>query len=307
MLAVKAYLPKVAAADCSVLVTGETGTGKERVAEWIHRHSRRSDRPLVTINCAAIPEGLLESELFGYERGAFTGAHAAYAGKLRQAEGGTLLLDEIGDMDQAAQAKILRAIEAREVQSLGGHRAVPLDVRVLAATNQDLDGLMVRNRFRRDLYYRLNVARVHLPPLRERVEDILPLFAHYLAEMNARLGLAVGIPSREAVSWLLDYDWPGNVREIRNVIEALFINPPEGPITLADLPACVRGRVADGPGRSERDRVLAALFEVNWNKSKAAAVLHWSRMTLYRKMAKHGIGQAAPTCYTPAPGLPARR
>jgi DNA-binding NtrC family response regulator len=294
MRTVKAYLPKVAAADCNVLITGETGTGKECIAASIHRRSRRRDRPLVTINCAAIPEGLLESELFGYERGSFTGANAAYGGKLRQAEGGTLLLDEIGDMSLAAQAKILRAIETKEVQGLGSRRAVPLDVRIVAATNQDLELLMVENRFRKDLFYRLNVARIHLLPLRERPEDIPLLVEHYLGELNARSGLEVGTPGPEALRCLLAYEWPGNVREIRNVLEAIFISPPAGEITLADLPPRVQARVTLDSQRPERERVLAALLEVNWNKSKAAAVLHWSRMTLYRKMAKHGIQQAAP-------------
>src|SRR6185436_14293394 len=198
MREVKQYLPKVDAADCNVLITGETGTGKERVAAWIHRHSRRAARPLVSINCAAIPDGLLESELFGFERGAFTGAHTAYAGKLRQAEGGTLFFDEIGDMSPSAQAKILRAIEAKEVCQLGGRRNVPIDVRIVAATNQDLETMVANQRFRKDLYYRLDVAHIHLPPLRERAEDIPLIFEHCLAEMNVRSGRHVGAPSREA-------------------------------------------------------------------------------------------------------------
>ena len=296
MQEVKSYLPKVAAAECNVLITGETGTGKERVATWIHRHSDRRDRPLVSINCAAIPEGLLESELFGFERGAFTGAHAAYAGKLQQAEGGTLFLDEIGDMSATAQAKILRAIEAKEVCQLGGRRNVAIDVRIVAATNQDLEAMVAEHRFRKDLYYRLDVARVHLPPLRERTEDIPLLFEHYLAEMNRRFGRAVGGPDREALSCLLAHEWPGNVRELRNLLEAIFISPPGAGISLNDLPARLRARVAGAgdPETSERERVLAALFAVQWNKSKAAASLNWSRMTLYRKMAKYQIAPNAP-------------
>ncbi len=300
MREVKAFLPKVAAADCNVLITGETGTGKERVATWLHRHSARRAGPMVSINCAAIPEGLLESELFGFERGAFTGAHAPYVGKLRQAEGGTLFLDEIGDMSAVAQAKILRAIEAKEVVQLGGSRSIAIDVRIVAATNQDLEALMAEHSFRKDLYYRLDVARIHLPPLRERAEDIPVLIEHYLAEMNARAGRAVGAPSRAALECLLKYEWPGNVREIRNLLEAIFISPPEGGIALEDLPPRMRQRVESG-GRVEdfeRERLLAALFAVNWNKSKAAAALHWSRMTLYRKMAKYRIDPPG------APGRP---
>jgi two-component system response regulator HydG/two-component system response regulator AtoC len=295
MREVKQYLPKVAAADCNVLITGETGTGKERVAAWIHRHSRRAARPLVSINCAAIPDGLLESELFGFERGAFTGAHTAYAGKLRQAEGGTLFFDEIGDMSPSAQAKILRAIEAKEVCQLGGRRNVPIDVRIVAATNQDLETMVANQRFRKDLYYRLDVAHIHLPPLRERAEDIPLIFEHCLAEMNVRSGRHVGAPSREALTCLLTHAWPGNVRELRNLLEAIFISPPEGGISLDDLPPRFRAHLGDSgrENNSECERLLAALFAVDWNKSKAAAALHWSRMTLYRKMAKYHIERGA--------------
>jgi DNA-binding NtrC family response regulator len=288
---VKRYLPKVAAADCNVLITGETGTGKERVAAWIHRNSLRAARSLVSINCAAIPEGLLESELFGFERGAFTGAHAAYDGKFRQAAGGTLFLDEIGDMSLPAQAKILRAIEAREISQLGGRRSVPVDVRIVAATNQDLEALMADHRFRKDLFYRLDVAHIELPPLRERAEDIPLILEHCLAEMNARSGRHVGAPSQEALACLLAHDWPGNVRELRNLLEAIFISPPDGAISLDDLPPRLRRRI-EGERKesvSECERLLETLFAVNWNKSKAAAKLHWSRMTLYRKMAKYHI------------------
>ena len=288
---VKRYLPKVAAADCNVLITGETGTGKERVAAWIHRNSSRAAQSLVSINCAAIPEGLLESELFGFERGAFTGAHAAYDGKFRQAAGGTLFLDEIGDMSLPAQAKILRAIEAKEISQLGGRRSVPVDVRIVAATNQDLEALMAEHRFRKDLYYRLDVAHIELPPLRDRAEDIPLILEHCLAEMNARSGRHVGAPSHEALACLLAHDWPGNVRELRNLLEAIFISPPDGAISFDDLPPRLRRRM-EGERResvSECERLLETLFAVNWNKSKAAAKLQWSRMTLYRKMAKYHI------------------
>ena len=291
MREVKEYLPKVAASDCNVLITGETGTGKEYVANWLHRHSSRARHPLVSINCAAIPEGLLESELFGYERGAFTGAHNAYAGKLRLANGGTLFLDEIGDMSLSAQAKILRVIEAKEVSHLGSSRSLPINVRVVAATNQNLDTMMAGHRFRKDLYYRLDVAHVHLPPLRERREDIPLIFRYYLDSKNALSERAVGAPASDALECLLAYDWPGNVRELRNVIETIFISPPAGGISIKDLPQRLRAHLA-APGSDqapERERLLAALFAVNWNKSKAAQALHWSRMTLYRKMAKYHI------------------
>ena len=306
MREIKGYLPKVAAADCNVLITGETGTGKEYVANWLHRHSARSQHPLISINCAAIPEGLLESELFGYERGAFTGAHSAYAGKLRLANGGTLFLDEIGDMSMSAQAKILRVIEAKELSHLGSSRSLPIDVRIVAATNQNLDVMMEERRFRPDLYFRLDVAHVHLPPLRERREDIPLIFRHYLERKNSLCGRAVGAPSSEALACLLAYDWPGNVRELRNVLETIFISPPAAAISLQDLPPRLRARIAAtcGGEAPERERLLAALFAVNWNKSKAAEALRWSRMTLYRKMAKYHIehreGDKAPSVRTGA-------
>ena len=288
---VKDYLPKVAASDCNVLITGETGTGKEYVANWLHRHSARAQHPLVSINCAAIPEGLLESELFGYERGAFTGAHNTYAGKLRLANRGTLFLDEIGDMSLAAQAKILRVIEAREVSHLGSARSFPIDVRIVAATNQNLDAMMEEHRFRKDLYFRLDVAHVHLPALRERREDIPLIFRYYLDKKNRLSGSAVGAPESDALACLLAYDWPGNVRELRNVLETIFISPPAAAISAADLPLRLRAHIAAAGADQapERERLLAALFAVNWNKSKAAQALHWSRMTLYRKMAKYHI------------------
>ena len=185
---VKTYLRKVAMTDSHVLITGETGTGKELAAQYIHGHSSRRAKPLVTINCAALPDGLLESELFGYERGAFTGAISSYAGKLKLADGGTVLFDEIGDMSPYAQAKILRVIETKEIYPLGGRRSVPLDIRIMAATNRDLDQRMASNEFRQDLYYRLNVARVRLPPLRERKDDIQLLIDHYVEKFSCPFG-----------------------------------------------------------------------------------------------------------------------
>src|SRR5688572_3887950 len=187
----KTYLRKVAMTNSHVLITGETGTGKELAAEYIHQHSARSTKPLVTINCAAIPDGLLESELFGYERGAFTGALSSYPGKLKLADGGTVLFDEIGEMSPYAQAKILRVIESNELYPLGARRSVPINIRIMAATNRDLDEEMQRNRFRQDLYFRLNVARIKLPPLRERKEDIPLLIDHFARIFSARVGCEI--------------------------------------------------------------------------------------------------------------------
>ena len=288
---VKSYLLKVATTDCTVFITGETGTGKELAAEMIHRNSPRHKRPFVCINCAALPESLLESELFGYERGAFTGAYSSYAGKLKLADGGTVFFDEIGDMTPYAQAKILRAIEGKEVYRLGGRKGVSMDVRVIAATNQDPERLVTDGRFREDLYYRLNVARVHLPPLRDRKEEILPLLKHYIGELNQRYGREVEGFTEEALASLLYYDWPGNVRELKNLLEATFINLPSRKIAFIDLPKMFQKKLKELEGlpQGERDQVLSALFACNWNKSKAAQKLHWSRMTLYRKMAKYHI------------------
>ncbi len=285
--AVLDYARKVAATECTTLLTGETGTGKEAVAEFIHAHSARRARPFVSINCAALPEGLFESELFGFERGAFTGAVRAYPGKLKLAQGGTVLLDEIGELPLPAQAKLLRAIEAREVSRLGGRQSEPIDVRFVAATNQDLESLVAQQRFRADLFFRLNVARIHLPPLRQRPRDIPALFAHYwraFAPEHAARPLA-----DSALACLLRYHWPGNVRELRNVVEALLIDPPTGPIESRHLPATLTGAVEPSADGDERQRILAALFATRWNKCRAAQELHWSRMTLYRKMSKYCI------------------
>jgi two-component system response regulator HydG len=291
MVRLRAYLPKVARSDASVLITGETGTGKERVAETVHRLSPRCAEPFVCINCAAIPDSLVESELFGFERGAFTGAQSAYPGKLRLADRGTVFFDEIGEMSPLAQAKLLRAIETREIFPIGGSRAIALDIRVIAATNQDLEPLLATNGFRRDLYYRLNVARLHLPALRERREDIPPLFEHFLAEFNRRHGLAIRGASAELAECLINYDWPGNVRELRNLVEAIFIDPPVDIVAVADLPIAFQ-RIFAGFVHSESDertRLLSILRSTKWNKSRAAAELKWSRMTLYRKLSKYKI------------------
>ena len=288
---IEEYLAKVAERDITVLITGETGTGKELVAGIIHQRSRRRTHRFVPVNCAAIPEALLESELFGHEPGAFTGAVGARPGLLQLADRGTIFLDEVGDLGGVAQAKILRAIEAREIYPVGGKRPIPLDLRIVAATNVDLDRAVEDGRFRRDLYFRLNVARVHVPPLRERRADIAALLDYYLAELNAACGADVPGFTGEALDALQAYDWPGNVRELKNLLEAIFVCPPSRPIGMADLPeGFVRGlrglrRLPD----ADRRRLLEALTAANWNKSQAAGLLNWSRMTVYRKMAKYSL------------------
>lgn len=291
MVELRDYVRKLARSDANVLITGETGTGKERVAQSIHNESPRRNRPFVCVNCAAIPDSLIESELFGFDRGAFTGAQEAYLGKLRLANGGTVFLDEIGDMSLAAQAKVLRVIEGREVFPLGARRTHTIDVRFIAAINQDIESLLDERRFRRDLYYRLNVARVLLLPLKERIEDIPELLAHYIDQFNRRFNRKVERPTPELLERLMSYEWPGNIRELRNFVEAIFIDPPDGPICLGDLPESFRRIFARYVVESapERERLVSALYATNWNKSKAAAQLNWSRMTLYRKLAKYQL------------------
>jgi DNA-binding NtrC family response regulator len=282
---------RAAAVSSNVLILGETGTGKELVAELIHRNGARAARPFVCINTAAIPDALLENELFGHERGAFTGAMTAESGKLAAAHRGTVFLDEIADVSLAIQAKLLRAIENKAIYRLGSTRSVQLDVRVVAATNGDLERAMTEGRFRKDLYYRLDVVRLNLPPLRERVDDIPLLVAHYLARFNRELGRSVRAVSARALDALCAYRWPGNVREFRNVIEALLVNLAPETTGVVDVPPEVMRRLAVAVSApvSERDRLLGALTETNWNKTRAASKLRMSRMTLYRKMQRHAV------------------
>jgi DNA-binding NtrC family response regulator len=290
---VREYIPRVAESDVTVLITGETGVGKELVAELVHSSGPRRSRPCVAINCAAIPESLLESELFGFEAGAFTGASTSRDGTLKSADGGSVFFDEIGDMGLHGQAKILRVIETREVYRLGGRARVPLNIRVIAATNQELDTLASEGRFRKDLYYRLNVARIHLPPLRERKEDLKPLLDHYIGQFNRRFNRDVEGFTPDALGHLMKHDWPGNIRELRNLVEAVFVNLNGRRITYVDLPEPFRRSLERSQTLpvGERDRLLSALFATNWNKSKAAHDLRWSRMTLYRKIAKYHVDE----------------
>jgi len=285
------YLPKLARSKATVLITGETGTGKERVAQAVHALGPRACGPFVALNCAALPDALVESELFGHARGAFTGAHAAHRGQLLEADGGTLFLDEIGEMPLPAQAKLLRVLETREVRAVGAARAAPVDIRVVAATNEPLEQAVAERRFRADLFYRINVARVDLPPLRERSEDVPLLFRAAIDELNERDGMAVQGPDAELLDCLLAYAWPGNVRELRNLAEAVFVDPPQGPICFSDLPAGF-ARLFEPLRRSassERERLLEVLAATSWNKAEAARALNWSRMTLYRKLAHYAL------------------
>lgn len=303
MRAIDALVARYAASDCTVLIMGETGTGKERIAERIHALSPRCGRVLLPINCAALPDTLLESELFGYEKGAFTGAVGAYPGKLKLAEGGTLFLDEVGDLSPQGQAKLLRAMESREFYRLGAHASTRFDVRIVAATNQPIDRLVEEGRFRKDLFFRLNVARIDLPPLRERRDDIEPLLRHYLAEYRARFGVAVEFEP-DVIPALVDHDWPGNIRELRNLVETLAICARTDRIAVEHLPVAMRAACGGAPAsvQDERELLLTTLNRLNWNKSQTAKSLRWSRMTLYRKLEKYAIhAPAAIEGEAPAP------
>ena len=283
--------------DSTVLIVGESGTGKELAARTLHEASKRSG-DLVTLNCAAIPDSLLESELFGYERGAFTGAYRREEGKLAHADHGTLFLDEIGELSPAGQAKLLRVIEIKEIQRLGARKPTKVDVRVVAATNRNLEELVAERRFREDLYYRLNVVQIHFVPLRERIGDMPMLISRCLSELNERFHQNVTAMDDGVEVTLSKYRWPGNIRELRNLLKATCVGLSEGIIRFEHLPEQYQRRMTqltEAPGAtSERHRLLAALNQTRWNKSKAAEQLRWSRVTLYRKLAKYGIVDPSP-------------
>jgi DNA-binding NtrC family response regulator len=288
---IKKYLQRAAKTNCTVLITGETGTGKELIAEFIHENSPRRQKPFVCINCAAIPESLLESELFGHTKGAFTGAQELRDGLLSAAEGGTVFLDEIGDLSSFAQAKILRVLETKQFCRVGGTRQLHLDLRFVAATNQDLYAMTAQKAFRQDLLFRLDVAHVHLPPLRERKEDIPLLVREFGRQFSQQSSGKTPEFTEEFLRVLLQYDWPGNVRELKNVIERLFLMELPTPVGAEHLPAHVRRFLATSGSLSEGERelLISTLFSTKWNKTKAAEMLNWSRMTLYRKIAKYHI------------------
>ncbi|WAT84255.1 sigma-54-dependent transcriptional regulator [Delftia acidovorans] len=283
--------------DATVLVLGETGTGKELVARALHRNSARAERPFVAVNCAAIPADLMESELFGHVKGAFTGAVSDRAGRFREAQGGTLFLDEVGDMPLPTQAKILRALQEREITPVGASRALPVNVRIIAATHRDLPAAVKEGRFREDLWYRLQVVPVHLPPLRERLGDVLLLAEHFLRQGGGASPKRLGA---DAARLLLAHDWPGNVRELRNAMERAALLCP-GPVIGAEhiglQPAVAHGPAIDWNGplaaavaQLEREMVTRALAAATGNRAEAARRLGLSRQQLYRKLAEFGLG-----------------
>ena len=289
MVALREQLDRIARSHATVLITGETGTGKEVVARYLHAKSPRADHPLIALNCAALPEALIESELFGHARGAFTGAHTAYPGKIRLAAGGTLFLDEIGDMAPLAQARLLRFLETGEIFSVGGLRTEHVDVRVVAATHQDLAERVRLGLFRKDVFYRLNIARVELLPLCERRGDLDDLITHFLAEVQQRHALHVNGISDSTRRQLMRHDWPGNVRELKNVLESAALQADGMSMEPRHLPAYINAQTPPPAPLDERALLLSALGQTHWNKTAAAAQLHWSRMTLYRKLSKYDL------------------
>jgi two-component system nitrogen regulation response regulator NtrX len=295
---------RVAPTPARVLISGENGTGKELVARAVHRLSARSANPFIEVNCAAIPSELIESELFGHMKGSFTGAIADRTGKFEQADGGTLFLDEVGDMSLSAQAKVLRVLEDGVVTRIGGSKPAAVDVRVIAATNKNLESEIHENRFREDLYYRLNVVPMTVPPLRERREDIPLLVTHFTGLLSKQQGMAPRMFTPDAIERLATYDWPGNVRELRNTVERILILASGPRVPAADVERLVGQRAAEGStfgsllesrtfeefkDAAERAFLLAKLREHDWNVSETARLLDMPRSNLYKKIERYGL------------------
>jgi len=279
----------VAGTDARVLITGESGTGKELLARAIHNASPRRTKPFVAINCSAMAENLLESELFGHIKGSFTGAVRDHAGLFQAADGGTLLLDEIGDMPMRLQVKLLRVLQENNIRPIGATDAIPVNVRVISATHRDLQQLMMNGQFREDLYYRLNVVHIEMPPLNRRREDIPLLADYFLERLGADLGANQTELSPSAIAALESYPWPGNIRELKNLLEATFVNMLHEDAKHIDLPPECLLPSSCTSDAAERDRLLSVLLSTKWNKSETARRMRWSRMTLYRKMHRYHI------------------
>src|SRR5262245_45365424 len=301
--------------DATVLILGESGTGKELVAQALHRAGPRRNRPFVPLNCAALAEGVLESELFGHERGAFTGAVPRRKGRFEAADGGTLFLDEVGDMPLSSQSKLLRALESGEIVRVGSNDPVRVNVRLIAATNKDLGRAVAEGRFREDLYFRLRVVTIDLPPLRERLSDIPVLAAHFLAQAAERHSRPAKAFSREALDLLTVYRWPGNVRELKNVVEAMVLLSRDavlGPETVPgyardahDRPDPVKSLSGQKLDEIERILVTNTLRDVAGNRERAAALLGISERTLYRKISLFGLSGASAAPAAERPERPA--
>lgn len=308
MQQVMEFVQKVADSDSTVMIQGESGTGKELVARMLHFNSLRRDRPLVPVNCGAIPENLLESELFGHEKGAFTGATHARMGRFELAHGGTIFLDEIGEMSLPLQVKLLRVLQEREFERVGGNRTIHVDVRIIAATNQDLETMVEEKRFRQDLFYRLNVIPIVIPPLRERRTDIPLLIDHFLNRFNQSKHTEIVGLDDEALRLLTEYDWPGNIRELENMMERLVVLKKQGILSSEDLPQKI-GRRSMAPElkeqfirlsedgihlsreveQYEKHLIMEALRKANGVTSRAAQLLHLNRTTLVEKLKRKGV------------------
>ncbi|MDB4962341.1 MAG: two component, sigma54 specific, transcriptional regulator, Fis family [Myxococcales bacterium] len=326
---------QVAPTSSTVLLRGETGTGKELVAHAIHINSPREEKPFVRVNCAALAPGILESELFGHEKGSFTGAVARRPGRFELADGGTLFLDEVGDLPMEVQIKLLRTLQEREFERVGGHETIKVDVRVVSATNRNLEKMIEDGEFREDLYYRLNVFPINLPPLRDRLDDMQVLVAHFVAKFARSMGASPNAASPEALQKLREYNWPGNVRELENIIERATIlakgsplaaqhldfgrraNPPgsshtpSGPVAVVSAPAPAEDgkSLAERLLDSERKEIIAAVEKSRGNIASAARTLGINRSTLYYRLRKHGLEHLLPTKIgvgvdDPAPVLP---
>jgi len=305
MLEILRLLPRIAASGETALILGESGTGKELVARSLHRASTRASGPFVAVNCSAIPVGLFESEFFGHERGAFTDAHASRIGRIEQAQGGTLFLDEIGDLPLESQAKLLRVLEDRQVVPLGARTSVDVDVRLMAATNKDLQAEVAAGRFRQDLFWRVNVVTIELPPLRDRREDLPLLIRHFIDRLNVEIGRNVTGLTPDASDRLATYGWPGNIRELENMLRRAFVLTESDVITSADLttaavecpsaPAAAKADlslpevVARSAARIERDLIDSTLARCRGNRASTAQALGINRKTLFRKIRQYEL------------------
>lgn len=299
MLRLFDILPDIAQSSVSVLIQGESGTGKELIARAIHQLSTRSEKPLIVVNCGALPDTLLESELFGYVRGAFTDARQDRPGRFQLADQGTLFLDEIGDISPAMQVKLLRVLQEGTFEPLGSAKTQHVDVRIIAATSQPLPTLVERGQFRQDLYYRINVMTVQLPPLRERKEDLPLLIDHQMQQLNQLMGKQIQAVSADAMKRLFNYDYPGNIRELHNILEHAFVLCKGRELTPADLPPSLSFSSSTAPvppnqsGRLhdvETQTILDALKQHHWNKTRAAKALGIDRTTLWRKLKQYKAG-----------------
>jgi two-component system response regulator AtoC len=310
------FAERIANTSSTVMIYGETGTGKELIAALIHKKSHRSKKPIVTIDCTSLPENLLESELFGHEKGAFTGAVSLKRGLFEVANEGTVFLDEIGELPMILQAKILRVLESKRFRHVGGEKYIETDVRIIAATNRNLKRLVEEEKFRSDLFYRLNVVPIYLPPLRERKEDIFPLIEYFVQFFNKKIGRSISKVSNEALKLLIDHDWPGNIRELKNVIEHMIITAKDDVISIESLPTEIKGiymAAAPAPyspaavskeklpdfgvakreliGRFEKDYLEKLLEKNGWNITQSAKEIKMHRSSFQRLMRKHGLNR----------------